>query len=387
MILLIAALSTEDHRRRAVAQHERRGERRARALAGGERVRMARIEKERLHARAEREAETVDHRRRRDPGAARGERRHVALAVDDRDVHGAATPVAGGEDLAVVEKRAAAARVAGTLRARCALGIDQRSARRRVALVEELGERHVDELRVAVILLAIGERELRHLGDGMDVVDAVRLETREVETGEERELLEEDRPLTPRAALVDGVAAVVERDRLLDVRLVLLEIDAREKSAVRGGVCRDLAGDVAAVKGVDRGREPVATAVSRTALLGRDETAEGAAEIAVADDVADIGEPPVGKVDRGRRRPRLTKEIGAAGDREVAEEMRRCRSAERRVQRKPALGELERRGRDVGEAARAEAVEDRQQRVWRFSKNFGSCRLVFYNFAAERLRK
>src|SRR5439155_13743072 len=60
LILLIAALSAENHRRRAVAQHERRRERRPWALSGNEGVRVTRNEEERLHARPEREADTGD---------------------------------------------------------------------------------------------------------------------------------------------------------------------------------------------------------------------------------------------------------------------------------------------------------------------------------------
>ena len=93
----------EHHVRLAVLHRQRRRQRRARALAGRERVGVARVEVELLAARPEREAEPGDDRRGRNPAAARRGREHVALGVDHVDVGRVA-----GVDARVADQDAAA---------------------------------------------------------------------------------------------------------------------------------------------------------------------------------------------------------------------------------------------------------------------------------------
>ena len=87
---LIVAAGTADRRDgHTVLADEIADERRARALARRERVRMAVLEIEHLAARAQRAAKLRRERRFPEHAAARRQRDHVALRVDRRDVRGA----------------------------------------------------------------------------------------------------------------------------------------------------------------------------------------------------------------------------------------------------------------------------------------------------------
>ncbi len=197
----------------------------------------------------------------------------------------------------------------------------------------------------------------------MDVVGAVVTERREVETGEQRELLEKDRALAPRPALVDQVVAEGVRHRRLELAPVVVQILDREQAAVGLRMGGDPLGDLAAVEGVARGLQAVAPAVPARRVLGGDQEAEGAREIGIGDERADVGKRAARQVDRRRGRPRRPKELGAAGEREVAEQMGGGRAAERRVHREPTLGELQRRGGDLAEVQGPGARERREERV------------------------
>src|SRR3954452_1029968 len=86
LVLLVAAGRAEREIWIAAAECERRRKRRARALAGLERVRQSLFEPEHLRARAQREAELRHDGRAPEPAAGRRRRREVAPPVDDVDV-------------------------------------------------------------------------------------------------------------------------------------------------------------------------------------------------------------------------------------------------------------------------------------------------------------
>ncbi len=137
------------------------------------------------------------------------------------------------------------------------------TSRRRSSLYsarEQAVERHVDEARVAVERLPVGERELRALDDRVDVLGRADAEGREVEPGEQGELLQQDRPLPPRPGLADRVAVVVVGDRRLDRRLPAGEIAAGDETAVRRAEAVDLVGDEATIEGVSSPVDPVLAA-------------------------------------------------------------------------------------------------------------------------------
>ena len=186
-----------------------------------------------------------DRRRALEPAAARRRGDEVAEAVGDVEVAG----VAAGRLAEAGAGRGQAGDV-GQARVRPArpqlvggLAGDQRAPVVRVLARQQELER--DRRAVPVPGLAVGERELRALDHRVDVVGPE--ERPEVDAVEQRELLEEDRALTPRAGLEYAPAAEVERDRLLDRGAERGQIVAGEDLVIRHRL-----GDPAAVEGVAR---------------------------------------------------------------------------------------------------------------------------------------
>src|SRR6185503_20163440 len=89
-------------------------------------------------------------------------------------------------------------------------GADELAPLVRVGRAEQLVQRHLD---IAVPGLAVRERELGALDDRVDEVRAPAVT--QLEAVEQRELLQEDRPLAPRPRLRDLPAAIGPHDRLL----------------------------------------------------------------------------------------------------------------------------------------------------------------------------
>ena len=109
---------------------------------------------------------------------------------------------------------------------------DERAPLVRVRAGEQRVERHVEEVGVAVPRLAIGERELRALGHGVDVLGRGVSHGREVEALEQPQLLEEDGRLAPRAGLQHRQPVVVDGERLLVGRLPVAQILLGEQPGV-----------------------------------------------------------------------------------------------------------------------------------------------------------
>ena len=180
LVLHVAAGRADRHVGLAVAEHERRRQRRARALARLERVGQALGEPEHLRARAHAEAEAGDDRGAVEPAAARGGGDEVAVAVGDVEVAGVAVApgrASARSTPAPVDRRGglrrqprlAAVRGAGPQLERRPLA-DQRAPLVGVGARSAALERHVGEVRVAVPGLAVGEGELRALDTVCDVV-------------------------------------------------------------------------------------------------------------------------------------------------------------------------------------------------------------------------
>ena len=211
LVLLVAAGRAPGEVRIAVAQRHGRRERDARPLAGPDRVRVALLEPELLGAAAEAEAELRDRRRGLQPAAGRRRRDHVAVAVDDVEMHGVAAHDAGAFELAAVaarrqvrivdvvvgpapdasdrrladagrgealaaghadlEPHAEARDVAGPLLHRRLLA-DELAARVGVGVRQQHVAGHLHEIRIAVEGLAVGIGELRALDHGVDEIGA-----------------------------------------------------------------------------------------------------------------------------------------------------------------------------------------------------------------------
>src|SRR6516164_10331592 len=110
--------------------------------------------------------------------------------------------------------RDAPLRTAGTQLERGPLA-DQFAPQVVVPGTEQSAHRHVDKVRIAVPSFAVGKGELGALDNDMDKLGTERIEIVEVEPLQQRQLLQEHRPLAPRPALGYGIAAVVEGERRL----------------------------------------------------------------------------------------------------------------------------------------------------------------------------
>ena len=203
----------------------------------------------------------------------------------------------------------------------------------RVGRAEQVVQRDLD---VAVPGLAVGERELRALDDRVDEVRA--LAVAEVEAVEQRQLLQEDRPLAPRPGLEDLPAVVGARDRLLDRRLPRGEVVAVEQRARPG----DRLGDEAAVEDVARGLE-LAVRLGEHAAIGR-------SQVAVAEELACLRN---GQVQLRRRRPLVAEDLLHPLD----------RAHDPRHERVAALRVADRRLQHVGERQRAELAQQQEPGV------------------------
>ena len=110
------------------------------------------------------------------------------------------------------------------------------------------GRRH--EAGSAEIRGAVGERDPLGLDERVQVLGGVVAERLDVEALEDVQHLERDEPLRVRRHLVHVVAAVVRRDRIDPVRLVLGEVAFVEQAVALLHVGDDRAGDRALVERV-----------------------------------------------------------------------------------------------------------------------------------------
>ena len=122
----------------------------------------------------------------------------------------------------------------GPLLERGVLQVDQRrGAARRTSATSELRERHVREERVGVVDVAVGEGQLQRLDRrrGSRRAGCGPSPSRSKPSRSCR-VCEQVGPLRPGAALVDGVAAVLDRDRLLDAGDVRGQVAVADQAAV-----------------------------------------------------------------------------------------------------------------------------------------------------------
>jgi hypothetical protein len=226
---------------------------------------------------------------------------------------GAAGPVGGAHvgRLAVARDAARLQLERGTLADELApLGV--------VLVRQERPERHVDEVRVAVECIAVGERELHGLDLEVDEVGARRVEPVEIVALQKGELLQRRRPLRPRPAFEHRVAAVLVRHRRLDGGLPARHVLAREHAFVRP--TRHVHDFLGAAETVDRvgyetlrpgppGALDLRHAVSARALGLGEDALVGLGHLGVGEDLARLRHRPARQVQRGRRRPVLAEEV------------------------------------------------------------------------------
>ncbi len=115
---------------------------------------------------------------------------------------------------------------------RCALG-DELAPLGIVGVGQQGRDRHLDEIGVAIESVAVRKGELGAFDLPMDEVRARRIETVEIVSLEQRELLHHHRALAPDAGLAHRVAAVIVGERRLHLRLPARHVVAGEHAAMR----------------------------------------------------------------------------------------------------------------------------------------------------------
>ena len=211
------------HIRFAVLENHRRARRQAWTLAGRHGARVS-LDGPRLRATRRDYETSARHHRSLRTAVARRRREDVAVPIDDAEIRGV-EPVGHRRFRRRVEAvpghggAVPAAGDAGRWHSRVGLvEMDQVAALGRVFLGQERLHRHVDEFRIAVVALAVSERELQRLGQKVDVGRRVEPERLQVIARQERQDLGEHRSLTPRTARVDVVLVKADAHRFLDRR-------------------------------------------------------------------------------------------------------------------------------------------------------------------------
>jgi len=236
LILTVAAGCAEDHKRLAVTRHQRRRQRRTGTFARAKSVWTLSIQVEHLAACAQREAQTLDHRRRPDPASTGRGGHHVAFSINGIQVCGishvgmpspGARHVVGctackSQGSAVVLQHVncrpacrTAPNVTGThLKRR--LFADQRTPSVGIVLRKQNIERRLVKIGIAVIRLTVGKGQLGALDESMQVLHRVVAHLRKIEPLQQRQLLEKHRPLRPRRTFVHVQTAIIDAHRRLD---------------------------------------------------------------------------------------------------------------------------------------------------------------------------
>ena len=191
------------------------------------------------------------------PPAGRG-RHHVAPAVGHHAGGGIAGPSNTPRSLLARHlDRAHAMGISRTDLERGLPEVDQRTAQQRVPVRQEVGQRHLHKTRISVVEITVGQGQLHGLGDDMNVVGGKVTHLPQVVTLQQSQGLGEIGPLGPDPGLADGIAAIVNRDRLLHPGPVGGQILLPQQSAMFPVPGVQLLGNVSPVEAVGNGAQPL----------------------------------------------------------------------------------------------------------------------------------
>ncbi|CUK02184.1 Uncharacterised protein [Achromobacter sp. 2789STDY5608615] len=186
------------------------------------------------------------------------------------------------------------------------------AARAGVVVAQQRGQRHVDEIGIAVPGGAVGEGQLGGLGDAVHELRRGRVQPVHLQVAQQRQLLQVNRALRPDAALGNRVAAVLQRDRIVVAGAPVGQVGLAQQAAIAlaGGVAHrfmgvvgvDLVGDEAAVPDGQRGVD-AAGAVGRRRVGFVQDAGVGGGDGRRAQQRAGRGHLAVGQPDGGRAGP------------------------------------------------------------------------------------
>ena len=367
LVLAVSARRPERHPRRAVLGDHRRCQGGARSLSRLQRVRTVGVQVEHLPPRSQRQTQPPDDGRRADPSAAGRGRDHVARRVDGVEVGRVAHVRVAESKVDEVARRDAEcppvvlrhvfedvvgnphADIAGPLLHRGRLP-DQRPSLCRVLLGQQLVEGNVVEVRVPVVTLAVGERQLGGLHQRVDVLGRVVSHRGDIIPFQQRELLQEDGPLRPGRALVDLEPPVLDHDRFLDGGMPLRHVVVGQEGSVRipCGVLDGRGGDeiedalryLALVEGVPCRFDSGYASLPLGGLFCATHDPQHLRVVGIAHQVSDLRDLSIRQVDLAGRRVKF-RELSLAAHEAVPETL---------VQRVPVLRQIYGRREDFREA-------------------------------------
>jgi hypothetical protein len=183
------------------------------------------------------------------------------------------------------------------------LRVDQLASLAGVVEGQELGTGDLRKVGIAVEDVAVVERELHRLGEGVEGVGRARAHGLQVEARKQVQSLEHDGPLGPEAGLVDFVAAIGDVNGLFDSSLERREILLREDPS---GFSRGLHQAAAHVATIEDGppRCDRLQSILRLAKLGRIRGGDGperAGEVGLPKHLPDFEHTAARVVDRHGR--------------------------------------------------------------------------------------
>ena len=192
----------------------------------------------------------------------------------------------------------------------------------------------------------------------MDVFGRVVAHPLEIESLEDRERLEENRPLAPKPGFEDLKSPVTrpkrEASRLLDPAPILREILRRQKPARVLNGAHDPLADIALVETVARGVDRRPAALPTVSLLFRRERTKGPGELRLAEHAADGGHRASGALKVHARAARIAPHIFELPGKEAPEEL---------VPGEAVLGQRDRRRENLGQGECAKLGERDRQRI------------------------
>ena len=231
--------------------------------------------------------------------------------------------------------------------------LDELLPRSGVRLREQALGGDLHEVRIAVIGVTVGERQLDRLDDPVQVGRRVVAERLQIDPVQQIQHLQQRRALAPEATRGDFVSVVRRAQGRADLDAELCEIGGRQGPALRSVELGDALRRLAAVELV-AGRAHAGLAAAACLRLGAHHPPKRLAQLPLHEDFTRAVRAAVAQVERGRRRPALVL-VG------VRPHLVR---AERRHREAP-LGVLGGGERDVGERHRAPSLERRAPRVGR----------------------
>ena len=159
------------------------------------------------------------------------------------------------------------------------VGANQRATPRGVFLRQQTFQRHIDELGIAKMMVAVGECQIDRFGDDVDVLRRVVPHRLQVVTLEDVQRHRQCRPLRPRSAGVQFDVAELRFHRRFEIDLEVGKVVVTHQAALLADPLGDGMRDVALVERIARRLQPGLAALAFPAPFFIHHVFQRAAEI------------------------------------------------------------------------------------------------------------